>query len=79
MPATRECPLCGGTMTVKQSETVTHAPPCPLAGVGDEAHGKPVLDGDLAIKPCPPDAESVNEGELDWPIERRNEASMNGE
>ena len=31
MPATRECPLCGGTMTLKESQTVTHVPGNPKA------------------------------------------------
>jgi YgiT-type zinc finger domain-containing protein len=31
MPATRECPLCGGTMTVKQTHLVTRVPGNPNA------------------------------------------------
>jgi C4-type Zn-finger protein len=26
MPTTRECPLCGGTMKMKETQTVTHIP-----------------------------------------------------
>ena len=31
MPATRECPLCGGTMKAKQTQTVTQVPGNPSA------------------------------------------------
>ena len=31
MPASRECPLCGGTMKVKQTQTVTRIPGNPNA------------------------------------------------
>ena len=33
MPMTRECPLCGGTMTVHESESVTQIPGNPKATV----------------------------------------------
>jgi hypothetical protein len=26
MPATKECPLCGGTMKIRESQTVTRVP-----------------------------------------------------
>jgi transposase len=26
MPTSRECPLCGGTMKIKENQTVTHVP-----------------------------------------------------
>jgi hypothetical protein len=39
--------------------------------VVDESKGKPVLDSDLAIKPCSPDPEVQSEDELDWPVEKR--------
>ena len=31
MPAQRECPLCGGTMRLKQTQTVAHVPGNPVA------------------------------------------------
>jgi rubredoxin len=31
MPESRECPLCGGTMKMKQNTTVTHVPGYPNA------------------------------------------------
>ena len=31
MPATRECPLCGGTMKIKQTQLVTRVPGNPNA------------------------------------------------
>jgi rubredoxin len=31
MPANRECPLCGGSMKIKQNQTVTHVPGNPGA------------------------------------------------
>jgi len=31
MPATRDCPLCGGTMKIKQTQTVTRVPGNPSA------------------------------------------------
>lgn len=31
MPATRDCPLCGGTMKVRESQTVVHIPGNPNA------------------------------------------------
>jgi hypothetical protein len=36
----------------------------------DESDGKPVLDSDLAIKPCSPDPEAGSDDELDWPVEK---------
>jgi hypothetical protein len=31
MPATKECPLCGGTMSLHDTTTVTHIPGNPQA------------------------------------------------
>ena len=31
MPANRDCPLCGGTMKIKQTKTVTRVPGNPSA------------------------------------------------
>jgi YgiT-type zinc finger domain-containing protein len=31
MPATKECPLCGGTMKFRESQTVTRVPGNPVA------------------------------------------------
>ncbi len=35
MPASQECPLCGGTMKIKASTTVTHVPGNPSATDSD--------------------------------------------
>jgi ssDNA-binding Zn-finger/Zn-ribbon topoisomerase 1 len=31
MPGTKECPLCGGSMRLRQSETIVHVPGNPKA------------------------------------------------
>jgi hypothetical protein len=38
--------------------------------VVDESDGKPVLDSDLSIKPCPPDPAVGSDEELDWSPEK---------
>jgi hypothetical protein len=38
--------------------------------VVEESNGKPVLDSDLAIKPCSSDPEVGSDDELDWPVEK---------
>jgi hypothetical protein len=36
------------------------------AGLVEQPEGKPVLENDLTIKPCPPDPERKSDEDLDW-------------
>lgn len=40
------------------------------AGLVEEREGQPVLEDDLKIKPCAPDAELRSDEDLDWTPER---------
>jgi hypothetical protein len=53
--------------------------------VENDAHGKPVLENELTIKPCSPDRETRSNDELDWSLadpgssENGDIQGMNGE
>lgn len=40
------------------------------AGLVDTASNPPALEGDLTIKPCPPDPDNRSEDDLDWALDR---------
>ena len=40
------------------------------AGLMDSPDGQPVLEDNLSIKPCPPDAETKSDDDLDWTPDR---------
>jgi hypothetical protein len=39
-----------------------------------DINGKPVLENELTIKPCPPDEETGSNDELDWSLEEPESA-----
>ena len=41
------------------------------AGLVDTVKGKPVLEGNLTIKPCAPDPERKGDEDLDWAPDKR--------
>jgi hypothetical protein len=43
--------------------------------VENDINGKPVLENELTIEPCPPDEEARNNDELDWSLEESESAA----
>jgi len=41
------------------------------AGLVDNTEGKPVLEDNLTVKPCPPDPERKSDEDLDWTPNRQ--------
>jgi hypothetical protein len=44
------------------------------AGLVETTNGRPALEDDLVIKPCPPDSDTKSDDELDWAMNQERPA-----